>query len=115
MKPCFDELELVDDVRPEQAQGVRERREPEARTELLGDRRTADDVARRSRTSVRRPRLREVRRVRQPVVAATDDDRVVGPVVAFDARLRRLDLRLRARGACVPFVFAMVRPSFAVG
>ena len=75
------EVELVDDVRPEQAQRVRERGEPEARAQLLGDRRAADD-----RAALQDERaqagLREVRRVRQPVVAAADDDRVVRPVVA---------------------------------
>ena len=39
------QLELVDDVGPQQAQRVRERREPEARPELLGDRRATDQVA----------------------------------------------------------------------
>ena len=39
------QLEVVDDLRPQQAQRVRERREPEARPKLLGDRRATDEVA----------------------------------------------------------------------
>ena len=73
------QLEVVDDVRPQQAQGVRERREPEAGPELLGDRRAADEVAALEDERAQAG-LGQVRAVRQAVVAATDDDRVVGPV-----------------------------------
>ena len=73
------QLEVVDDVRPEQAQGVREGREPEARVELLGDRRAADERAPLEDQRLE-PGLGQVGAVDQAVVAATDDDRVVGPV-----------------------------------
>ena len=79
MKPCFGQLEVVDDVRPQQAQGVRERREPEARAELLGDGRAADEVAPLEDQRLE-PGLREVGAVDEAVVAAADDDGVVGPV-----------------------------------
>ena len=39
------QLEVVDDVGPEQAEGVRERGELEARVELLGDRRATEQRA----------------------------------------------------------------------
>ena len=85
----LDEVEVLDDVRPEQAQRVRERREPEPRPELLGDRRAADEVA--SLEDERpQPGLGQVGAVGQPVVAAADDDRVVGPVAGATA--------LRVRG-----------------
>ena len=112
------EVELVDDVRAEQAQRVREGREPEARAELLGDRRAADVAA---ALEHERPQagLREVGRVRHPVVAGADDDRVVRPRLARRARRRR-SLGSRAperprRSTFEPLVFAIVRPSFAAG
>ena len=92
------ELELVDDVRAEQAQGVRERREPEARAELLGDRRAADIAAPLEHERAQAG-LREVRRVRHPVVACADDDRVVRP---------RLAVRVGLRGARLGPVAAFV-------
>ena len=58
---------------------VRERREPEARSQLLGDRRAADEVPALEDQRAQAG-LGEVRAVRQAVVAAADDDRVVGPV-----------------------------------
>ena len=73
------ELEVVDDVRPEQAQGVRERGEPEARPQLLRDRRAAHEVAPLEDEGLQAG-LGEVGAVRQAVVAAPDDDGVVGPV-----------------------------------
>ena len=47
--------------------------------ELLGDRRAADEVAALEDQRLE-ARLREVGAVDEPVVAAADDDRVVGPV-----------------------------------
>ena len=76
------EVELVDDLRPEQAQGVRERRELEPGHQLLGDRRAPDAVVLLEHQGAQ-PRLREVRRVGEPVVAAADDDRVVLVAHAF--------------------------------
>ena len=73
------QLEVVDDVRPEQAQGIREGREPEARVELLGDGRATDERAALEDQRLE-PGLGQVGAVDQAVVAATDDDRVVGPV-----------------------------------
>ncbi len=73
------EVEVLDDVRPQQAQGVRERREPEARPELLGDGRSADEMAALEDEGPQTG-LRQVGAVGQPVVAAADDDGVVGPV-----------------------------------
>ncbi len=107
------QLEVVDDVRPEEAEGVRERREPEARSELLGDRRPADDVA---PLEDERPQagLGEVGPVDEAVVAAADDDRVVAPVARRGrlrcGRLRCLRLRRSRRGR-----LRHVRPSFARG
>ena len=72
----LDELELLDDVGPQQAQRVRERREVEARDELLGDRRAADEVAPLEDQRLQAG-LGEVGAVDQAVVAAADDDRVV--------------------------------------
>ena len=51
----------------------------EARLELLGDRRAADDRPALEDQGLE-PGLGQVRAVDQPVVAAADDDRVVGPV-----------------------------------
>jgi hypothetical protein len=93
------ELELVDDVRPQQAQGVREGREPEAGMQLLGDRGTADEVP---ALEDQRPQagLREVGAVDEAVVPAADDDGVVAPVVRGRVgRLRRPAGRRRHRQA----------------
>ena len=87
----LDQLEVLDDVRPEQAQRVRERREPEARPELLGDRRSADKVAPLEHERLQ-PGLGEVGAVRQPVVPATDHDRVVAPSLGTAGPDRELSL-----------------------
>ena len=75
-RPCFGQVQLADDLGPEQADDVREDREAEAREDLLGHRGAAEDVA-----LLEDERLeagpREVRRADQAVVAAADDDRVV--------------------------------------
>ena len=86
------QLEVVDDVRSKKAEGVRERREPEARPELLGDRRATDDVA---PLEDQRPEtaLGEIGPVDEAVVTAADDDRVIGSVLRCGGlrhgRLRR--------------------------
>ena len=72
----LDEVELVDDLGPQQAERVRERRELEARTELLGDRRPTHQVAPLEDQRAQ-PGLGEIGAVDEPVVPATDDDRVV--------------------------------------
>ena len=68
--------ELVDDLRAQEGERVAEGRELEARDQLLGDRRAADQVA-----SLEDQRLeataRKVCAVDEAVVAAADDDRVV--------------------------------------
>ena len=105
----LDEVEVLDDVGPEQAERVREGGEPEARPELLGDRRAADEVAP-LEDERPQPGLGEVGAVGQAVVAATDDDRVVGPVgLRLALAARRL---LRVRGL---LVLRHVRRSFAGG
>ena len=75
-EPVLDQLELVDDRRPEQAQRVGERRELEAREELLGDRGAADEAAALEDQGAQAG-LGEVGAVDQAVVAAADDDGVV--------------------------------------
>ena len=105
------QLEVLDDVRPEQAQRVREGREPEARAELLGDRRAADEVAA-LEDQRPEPGLGQVGAVDQAVVAATDDDRVVGPVGASTRVLRRVDC---FGGFVASLSLRHVRPSFGSG
>ena len=72
----LDEVELVDDLGPQQAQRVGERGEREARHQLLGDRGAADEVALLEHQRAQ-PGLGEVAGVDQSVVAAADHDRVV--------------------------------------
>ena len=75
-EPVLDQVELVDDLGPQQAQRVGERGEREPGPQLLGDGRAADE---RALLEDERPQagLGQVRRVGQAVVAAADDDRVV--------------------------------------
>ena len=75
------EIELLDDLRPQQAQGVGESREVEAWAELLGDRRTADEVALLEHEHPLTG-LREVGGVSEAVVTSTDDDGVVAVCIA---------------------------------
>ncbi len=70
------QLQLADDLRAEQADDVREDREPEAREQLLRDGRAAEDVALLQDERLH-PGAGQVGRADQAVVAATDDDRVV--------------------------------------
>ena len=76
-RPCFGQLEVADDLGPQQADDVAEDREPEAREDLLGDRRAAEDVALLEDERLQ-PGAGEVGGADQAVVAAADDDRVVG-------------------------------------
>ncbi len=75
----LDEVEVLDDVGAEEAQSVGEGREPEAGPQLLGDGRAADQV-----TPLQDERAQarpgQIGAVGQAVVAAADDDGVVGPV-----------------------------------
>ena len=113
VEPVLDEVELLDDLGPEQRQGVREGREPEAGPQLLGDRRAADE-----RPPLEHQRLEpgpgEVRAVGQAVVAGADDDRVEGAVGVVLA-LATPGGAVRAVGAALdPFDFD-IRPSSAPG
>ena len=93
------QLELADDLRAEQADDVAGDAEPEAREDLLGDRRAAEDVA---LLEDDRPQAGagEVGGADEAVVATADDDRVV----ASRPRVLRRVLRLRVAvgGACMP-------------
>ena len=75
-RPCFGELELADDLGPQQAHDVARDAEPEAREDLLGDRGAAEDVA-----LLEDERAQagpgEVGGADEAVVAAADDHRVV--------------------------------------
>ena len=75
--------------------------------ELFGDRRSTEQRAPLEDQRLE-PGLGEVRAVGQPVVAATDDDRVVGPVGGLGGLGRRFRLRFRWR-------LRHVRPSSDVG
>ena len=119
-EPVLGQLELVDDVGPEEAQGVREGREPEARVELLGDRRAADERAALEDQGLE-PRFRQVGAVDEAVVAAADDDGVVGPIAGPGGR-RWLRCRLRSglcdrlrRGLGRGLRLRHVRPSSGLG
>jgi hypothetical protein len=91
------QFELVDDVRPEKAQRVRERREAEARIELLGDRGATDQRSPLEDEGLESG-LGQVRPVGQAVVPAADDDRVIGPLRGSRGlRGRGLRWRLRLR------------------
>ena len=70
------QLELADDLGAQQAHDVREDREAEAREELLGDGRAAEDVAPLEDERLH-PGAGQVGGADQAVVAAADDDRVV--------------------------------------
>ena len=80
------QLQLVDDVGTQQAEGVRERGEVEAGDQLLGDGCATDDVAPLDDQGAQ-ARLGEVRTVDQSVVAATDHDRVVRALGCHGLRL----------------------------
>ena len=70
------QVELADDLRPEQRHDVREDREAEAREDLLGHRRAPEHVAALEHDGLQ-PRAREIGGADQAVVAAADHDRVV--------------------------------------
>ena len=70
------QLELADDLRPQQRHDVREDREPEAREDLLGDGRAAEDWPP-LEDERPQPGPREVGGADEAVVAAADHDGVV--------------------------------------
>jgi hypothetical protein len=70
------QLELADDLRPEQRHDVRQDRETETREDLLGDRRAPEHVPLLQHDRLQ-PRTREIGGTDQAVVAAADHDRVV--------------------------------------
>ena len=70
------EVEVADDLRPQQAHDVREHREREAGEDLLAHRRPADPLAALEDDDALAG-TREVRGRDEAVVAAADDDRVV--------------------------------------
>ena len=69
------QIELADDLRPQQRDDVRADRELEARKHFFGDRRAAEHVPPLEHEDLP-PRAREIRGVDQAVVAAADDDDV---------------------------------------
>ncbi len=71
------ELEVADDLGPQQTHHIRENRESEARENLLADRRASDH---RTPLEHQYPAARpgEVRGGHETVVAGADDDRVIG-------------------------------------
>src|SRR5881394_3875436 len=70
------QLELADDLRPQQAHDVGEDREAEAREHLLAPGRAADALAALEHQHLA-PGTREVRGASEAVVSAADDDGVV--------------------------------------
>jgi hypothetical protein len=70
------QVELADDLGPQQRNDVAEDREPKAREELLGDRRTAEDMPLLEHDCPH-PGPRQVRGADEPVMATADHDRVV--------------------------------------
>ena len=75
-KPVLRQFQVADDLRPQQADHIRELAELVPREDLLGHRRAADDVPPfQHHDLLAGPR--QIRRGHQPVVPAADDDRVV--------------------------------------
>ncbi len=70
------ELEVADDLRPEQAADVRRRRYLEAGPQLFRDASAAHDLAALQHQNAQ-PRARQVSRRHQPVVASPDHDGVI--------------------------------------
>src|SRR5262249_26974470 len=88
-----------------QAQRVRERGEPEARPQLLGDRGPANEMAALEDERLQ-TRLREIGAVHQAVVAGPDDDRVIGALAGAPAVPRVRTARALAGRAPVGAVAA---------
>ena len=123
------QLQVVDALRPQQREGVREGREPKAGSQLLGDRRSTHEVAAFEDQDLE-PGLGQIGAVDEAVVPATDDDRVVGPVGLRRAGrpgVRRRRLGHGLRGGRAPGCLGRlgrrlgrglhrhVRPSFELG
>jgi hypothetical protein len=107
------QLEVLDDLGPEQAQRVRERREPEAGAELLGDRGATDEVPPLEDEDLEAG-LGEVRPVHEAVVTTADDDRVVRPIAAGRGA-RRCGAAVLPGPGRLGRGHRHVRPSFAPG
>src|SRR5207245_5576315 len=73
--PEAREIQVADDLRPHEARGICEAREPDAWEDLFRHARAADDRAAFEDEDLH-PGLREVRRGDEPVVPAAHDDRV---------------------------------------
>ena len=79
------QVELADDLRPQQRHDVRADRELEAGEDLLGDRGAAEHVPALEHEHLA-ARARQVGGAGQPVVAAADDDRVVSSRLSMSQR-----------------------------
>ena len=95
LEPVPRQVEVADDLGPQQAHDVGEHRELEAREDLLGHRGAADQRAPLEHQRLA-ARARQVGRGDQAVVAAADDDRVVA------ARSCLLPLRIEERQLRAP-------------
>ena len=106
MQPVRGEVEVADDLRPQQGERVCARRSAHAGPQLLGHARAADDVAALEDLDVE-PRPRQVRGRDEAVVAGADDDRVEGvpdsrhAVPAYPARVKALPLHGKGEGSSV--------------
>ena len=76
LQAMLGQFEITDDLRPQQADDIRELREAIAREDFLGHRRAADDFAPLEHDNLLAG-AREVRSGNQAVMARADDDRVV--------------------------------------
>ena len=102
------QLEVADDLGPQEADDVARDREPEARDDLLGDGRAAEDVAPLEDQRLE-PGARKVRGGDEPVVPAADDHRVVALRHATLQVSGRERLRVRRDGGGVP-LFSLHSP-----
>ena len=90
------QLELADDLRPQQAHDVGEDREAEAREHLLAPGRAADALAALEHQHLA-PGTREVRGASEAVVSAADDDGVVSLHASHFSKNGFLTTRAAAR------------------
>ena len=107
------QVELADDLGPQQRDDVRADRELEAREDLFGDGRAAEHVPPLEHEHLA-PRAREIGRVHEAVVAAADDDDVVVVMAMLKRSLNAESLR-RARLTNPLPVWCLERVRAAVG